>query len=492
MNIRCLLSFLLLTVATASADPVVTPGSRTLPLPGEAFQLDGHDAFVILPPDAKENIPWIWYAPTLPGLPAQSEVWMFERFLANGIAIAGIDVGESYGSSQGTKLYTALYNYLVKKRHFREQPCLLARSRGGLMLYSWAVNHPQSVGGVAGIYPVCNIASYPGIAGAASAYGLTTEQLEAELTQHNPISRLKPLAEAGVPVFHIHGDSDRVVPLEGNSAELARRYRAFGGPVEIEVIEGQGHNMWDGWFQSQKLTDFAICRALGQPCEADQAAVDLPRPIAHWKLDDVENVARDSAGSHHGTIVGATLVPGKVGNALEFIRKDGDHVEISYSSDFELSTFTVSAWVFLTREPTFSGILGTRHGGDQTFDMKVNAAKVHGDIGDGRNWIETAVNFYSDDKGSNEDGGDLSLQRWYHIVFVIDSAEQECRLYLDADLKKRIAFKGKPVLMTPANTMHIGHASGTEFMDGLIDEVKIWNQALTSEQVKAEMATAGK
>jgi hypothetical protein len=487
---RSLLVFLLLGIGTVSAEPVVTPGSKTLPLPGEAFQLEGHDAFVILPPDAKNDVPWVWYAPTLPGLPAKSEVWMFERFLAKGIAIAGIDAGESYGSPKGTELYTTIYDHLVKKRQFRKKPCLLARSRGGLMLYSWAVAHPQSVGGVAGIYPVCNIASYPGVARAAGAFGLTAEQLEAELAQHNPIDRLKPLAEAGVPVFHIHGDSDKVVPLETNSAELARRYREFGGPVEIEVVEGQGHNVWEGWFQSQSLTDFAIARALGQPLNVDGAEVDLPKPIALWKFDEEGDVARDSAGSHHGTIVGAKLAPGKVGKSLEFVRKEGDHVEIPYAEDFALSTFTVSAWVQLTREPTFSGILGTRHGGDQTFDMKVNADKVHGDIGDGKSWIETAVNFYADDTGTNGDGGDLALARWYHIVYVIDSTKQECRLYLDADLKKRIAFKGTPILMTPANTMHIGHSSGTEFMDGMIDEVKIWHQALTPEQVKKEMAAA--
>lgn len=489
MIIRWLLTSLLISVTAISAEPRITPGSKTLPFPGEAFQIDGHDAFVILPPDARDDIPWVWYAPTLSGLPAQSEVWMFERLLAQGVAIAGIDVGESFGSPDGTRLYTALYGYLVKKRQFREKPCLMARSRGGLMLYSWAAEHPQSVAGVVGIYPVCSIVSYPGVAGAASAYGLTEKQLEVELTKYNPIDRLKPLAEARVPVFHIHGDSDTVVPLEANSAELAKRYREFGGPVEIEVVKGQGHNMWDGWFTSQKLTDFAIARALGQPFKTAQAAVVLPKPIAHWKLDEESDVARDSAGSHHGKIVGATLIPGKVGKALDFVRKDGNHVEIPYAKDFAISTFTVSAWVYLTREPTFSGILGTRHGGDQTFDMKVNAAKVHGDIGDGSNWIETAVNFYADDTGTNGEGGDLSLKRWYHIVYVIDSAKQECRLYLDADLKKRIVFTGTPILMKPVNTMHIGHSSGTEFMDGIIDEVKIWNQALTSEQVKTAMAT---
>ena len=107
-------------------------------------------------------------------------------------------------------------------------------------------------------------------------------------------------------------------------------------------------------------------------------------------------------------------------------------------------------------------------------------------IGNGKSWIETAVNFYAEDTGTNGQGGDLALERWYHIVYVIDNATRECRLYLDADLKKRIAFKGTPILMTPANTMHIGHSSGTEFMDGRIDEVKIWDKALTAAQVKAE------
>ena len=59
-----------------------------------------------------------------------------------------------------------------------KKPCLLARSRGGLMLYAWAVEHPESVGGVAGIYPVCNLASYPGLGRACGAYGLTMDELK--------------------------------------------------------------------------------------------------------------------------------------------------------------------------------------------------------------------------------------------------------------------------------------------------------------------------
>jgi len=247
--------------------PQITASQKTLPLPGEAFRLNGHDAFIILPKGAgsgRDAISWVWYAPTLNGLPAQAEVWMFERFLQAGVAIAGIDVGESYGSPNGRKKYDDFYEYLTTSRKFDSKPCLLARSRGGLMLYSWAAENPESVSGIAGIYPVCNIASYPGIQQACAAYELTAEQLKADLNKHNPVDRLASLAKANVPIFHIHGDQDTVVPLDNNSALLAQRYRELGGSMELEIVAGQGHNMWDGWFQSDKLVEF-VCASVGRP-----------------------------------------------------------------------------------------------------------------------------------------------------------------------------------------------------------------------------------
>ncbi|UCE50262.1 MAG: hypothetical protein JSW47_08870 [Phycisphaerales bacterium] len=236
---------------------------KTLPIKGEVFTIKGRTAFLILPEmnASGSPIPWVWYAPTLKELPGNAEKWMFERFLKNGVAIAGADVGESYGSPGGRAIYSALYKELVEKRGLAKQACLLARSRGGLMLYNWAAENPRSVACIAGIYPVCNLSSYPGLARACRAYGMTDEQLAAKLTEHNPIDRLAPLAELKVPIFHIHGDSDRVVPLDENSGELRKRYEKLGGEMTLEVVKGQGHNMWHGWFHSQGLVDFVITHA---------------------------------------------------------------------------------------------------------------------------------------------------------------------------------------------------------------------------------------
>ncbi len=245
-------------VALSAADAPL----KVLPLPGEVFLVQGHTAFVILPPTKSTNsaIPWVWYAPTLPGLPGNEEKWMFERFTQAGIAIAGIDVGESYGSPDGRALYSAFYDELTRQRSFAPKAVLLGRSRGGLMTLGWAAENADKVAGFAGIYPVCNITSYPGVTNAAGAYHLTAEQLLAQLTKHNPIDRLARLAQAGVPLFAIHGDMDQTVPLEANSGEVRKRYEALGGQMELLVPAGQGHNMWEGFFQCQELVDFVIAQ----------------------------------------------------------------------------------------------------------------------------------------------------------------------------------------------------------------------------------------
>ena len=80
-----------------------TPRAKQLPLPSEVFLVDGHTAFSDPGEESRtgQPTPWVWYAPTLPNLPAKAEAWMFQRFTDAGIAIAGIDVGESFGSPAG-------------------------------------------------------------------------------------------------------------------------------------------------------------------------------------------------------------------------------------------------------------------------------------------------------------------------------------------------------------------------------------------------------
>lgn len=229
---------------------------KTLPLPGTCFEIDGCEAFLISPSTPAKGKPWVWYAPTLPPYPDVNEKWMFERFLDVGISIAGVDVGESSGNPEGRRLYSTFYTYLTTQHGLSEKAVLLPRSRGGLMLYNWAAENAVKVACIAGIYPVCNLKSFPGLESASEAYGMTPEALEADIGQHNPIDRLESLAAARVPIYHVQGDEDEPVPLEANSQILAERYRALGGDVTLNVARGQSHSVWEGFFRCQELIDF--------------------------------------------------------------------------------------------------------------------------------------------------------------------------------------------------------------------------------------------
>lgn len=258
-----IMSMLLAAIANA-AEPAPKP-VKELILPGESFLLENRPAFIMLPDAAQrsEPQPWVIYAPTLPGYPDQHEKWMHEQFLKAGVAVAGIDVGEGYGNPQGRAAFDALYKELTTKRKFATKPCLLGRSRGGLWVTSWACEHPDQVAGLAGIYPVFDFRTYPGLEKAAPAYGLNATDLATKLADHNPIERVGSLAKARVPVLIIHGDEDKVVPLKENSAEFVARYKAAGAEDSITLIiaKGQGHNFWEGFFRCQELVDFTIAKA---------------------------------------------------------------------------------------------------------------------------------------------------------------------------------------------------------------------------------------
>ena len=232
---------------------------------GEHFLLNKKDAFLMSPKKATGNStgkPWIFYAPTLNGLPDKAESWMHQKFLDAGIAVAGIDVGEAYGNPKVFPHFEALHQEMVS-RGYSQTPALLCRSRGGLWASSWALEHPERVAGIGGIYPVYDFTSYPGTKKAAPAYGLPEQELIAQQENLNPVKRAAELAAAKIPVFIIHGTHDKIVPIEQNSAAVETAYQASGAKDLITVlrIEGQGHNLWPGFFQCQELVDFLITRA---------------------------------------------------------------------------------------------------------------------------------------------------------------------------------------------------------------------------------------
>ncbi len=229
---------------------------------GIRYEVDLGDirGFVLAPPTPgpEGKRPWIWYAPVLGNNPGKQTEWMLRQLFEKGYYVVGVNVGESQGNPAGRRGYSDFYKKIVPEFKLEPKARLLAQSRGGLMLYNWAVENPEKVQCIAGIYPACDLRSYPRIANAAKAYGMTVEQMEATLKEHNPVDRVEPLAKAGVPILHIHGDSDKLVPLDANSGELQKRYRALGGTMEIITVPGIGHTVVPEFFQEPRMVEFLL------------------------------------------------------------------------------------------------------------------------------------------------------------------------------------------------------------------------------------------
>ena len=251
MKLICLLVF--------SFSSFLTYGHRLEYEPVE-FLVGSSKCFVLDTNSSNQSKPWVWYAPTLPAHPDPSHSWYIDKLLEKGISFAGCDQGEVRGSPKSVDRFTKFYKEMVD-RGYSKQPVLLGQSRGGLMMLSWAVLNPIKVKAFAGIYPVLNLRSWP------ITRNLITTLADFEIDQdtflktvdlHNQIHQLEALARAKVPLYMVHGDSDRIVPLEENTQIVINRYTKLGGEAEVKVVPGKGHQVVDDFFKSKELIEFII------------------------------------------------------------------------------------------------------------------------------------------------------------------------------------------------------------------------------------------
>lgn len=229
-----------------------------LPRTAETFEVAGHQAFLYLAPKPAAGKPWLWYAPTLRNLSFAERKMYFETFMNEGISIAGFDLGEVRGAPGSTAKFTLFYDAMVK-RGFSAKPILLGQSRGGMMTLAWAFRNPDKVKAWVGIYPVCNLASWPlknSKPQTLADFALPEAELVARLKEFNPIDNLAGLAAKQVPIFAVHGDNDVVVPYDDNTKLLKERYEAAGGSFRVKVIPGEGHKIGPSFFECPELVEF--------------------------------------------------------------------------------------------------------------------------------------------------------------------------------------------------------------------------------------------
>ncbi|MBN1516536.1 hypothetical protein JXA32_08195 [Candidatus Sumerlaeota bacterium] len=200
--------------------------------------------------------------------------------------------------------------------------------------------------------------------------------------------------------------------------------------------------------------------------------------VLYWAFNG--NASDSSGNGLTGTVNGdATYATGHISQALS-CDGYGDTVSLAYTSELALSNFTIATWVNVDTKNDVQGICGTRFGVDRTFDLKVATTYIHCDIGDGTSWINTAVDIPS------TAGGNLTAGQWYHICYAVDGDAGEVRMYINGALCATATLSSVPLFMQSGQTLHVGDSSGTnttEYMDGMIDDFRIYNYALSASEV---------
>lgn len=229
------------------------------------IEFEKRKAYIVLPKQAATGRPWIWRARFWAHRPEVDVA-----LLGKGFHLVYIDAPELIGSPAAVEVWNKFYAYLTTIHHLNPKPALEGMSRGGLYIYNWAAANPNKVACIYADAPVCDFKSWPGGKGKSKGspkdwelvlktHGFKDEA-EALAWKKNPVDNLAPLAKAKVPLLHVVGDADEVVPVAENTAIIEERYKALGGSIQVIHKPGIGHV--HGLDDPQPIVDFILANTL--------------------------------------------------------------------------------------------------------------------------------------------------------------------------------------------------------------------------------------
>ncbi len=188
-----------------------------------------------------------------------------------------------------------------------------------------------------------------------------------------------------------------------------------------------------------------------------------------------------SGNANNGTLQnGPTWVTnGKFGKALQF---DGanDRVSIPDSNSLDLTTgMTVEAWVY----PTSS-----LSGWDAIVIKEYSSGLIYSLFANGDGNIPQTLIASNNTPYKAAGGTALPLNKWTHVASTFDGSN--IRLYLNGTQAKATAFNGS--IQKSNLGLFLGGSSflSNEGFPGMIDEVRIYNRALSASEIATDMQTA--
>jgi len=198
--------------------------------------------------------------------------------------------------------------------------------------------------------------------------------------------------------------------------------------------------------------------------------------VGHWTLDDGSGTTvRDStANGNHGQLVGdPQWVDGVIAGALQFDGV-GDYVEVPHDPLLSLEgQVTVAVWINAERHTgpggaTWQGVLA-KGGAPRLYSLYTHAnGTLHFSTGPSGAYI-----------GSNSTG-QVPLNEWVHVAVALDGSHQ---YYLNGE-PAGLAGQGATAVGGGSAPLTIGKTNEANEFLGMIDDVRLYDRALTPEQVK--------
>ncbi|MGL5682869.1 MAG: SGNH/GDSL hydrolase family protein [Marinifilaceae bacterium] len=212
---------------------------------GVNFMMGDVACKIVAPKVANKHKGWVLRA-RFWGHEPQFDIKMLEL----GYHVAYCDVADLYGCPQAVERWNSFYQ-LMTKLGLNKKVVLEGMSRGGLIVYNWAVKNRDKVSAIYADAPVMDVKSWPAGKG---AYGGSQADMEQAMKVYgwsdvdlmewdkNPVDHARKLAKSKTPILHVVGMTDNVVPVAENTALFKERLEAAGGSMELICKENVGHH----------------------------------------------------------------------------------------------------------------------------------------------------------------------------------------------------------------------------------------------------------
>lgn len=296
-------------------------------------EFKGRSIHVVLPKKSAIGRPWIWRA-RFWGHEPQLDRALLER----GFHIVYCDVAELFGNARAISIWNEFYTAL-QKIGMAPKAVFEAMSRGGVYAYNWVLQNPEKVACIYADAPVLDLKSWPGGLGKGpgsksdwelfkKAYNLT--ETNARNFTLSPLDKAEQIASLRIPLIHVVGEEDEVVPLDENTAPFEERIRAAGGHISVIRKPGIRHHP-HSLANPTPILNF-ILRATGN--KVNFASIASPgseyRSAAGWKEgtdwwkqhEDIDSMLRAGAGSDI-VFLGNSITQGIGGNRPNVTHKPG-------------------------------------------------------------------------------------------------------------------------------------------------------------------------